>query len=88
MIGQILPNNNERCYNNFSPTFREVNTPLHKEYDLLTHFLFFYTPKAPYRQGYKRAGPTTMNSDFGGDPIRNMAEIPSPNTSQKKHLIK
>jgi hypothetical protein len=28
MIGQILPNNNERCYNNFSPTFREVNTPL------------------------------------------------------------
>jgi hypothetical protein len=29
MIGQILPNNNERCYSNFSPTFREVNTPLH-----------------------------------------------------------
>jgi hypothetical protein len=28
MIGQILPNNNERCYNNFSATFREVNTPL------------------------------------------------------------
>jgi hypothetical protein len=28
MIGQILPNNNERCYSNFSPTFREVNTPL------------------------------------------------------------
>jgi hypothetical protein len=27
MIGQILPNNNERCYNNFSSTFREVNTP-------------------------------------------------------------
>jgi hypothetical protein len=27
MIGQILPNNNEICYNNFSPTFREVNTP-------------------------------------------------------------
>jgi hypothetical protein len=27
MIGQILPNNNERYYNNFSPTFREVNTP-------------------------------------------------------------
>jgi hypothetical protein len=27
MIGQILPNNNERCYSNFSPTFREVNTP-------------------------------------------------------------
>jgi hypothetical protein len=26
MIGQILSNNNERCYNNFSPTFREVNT--------------------------------------------------------------
>jgi hypothetical protein len=22
-----LPNNNERCYSNFSPTFREVNTP-------------------------------------------------------------
>jgi hypothetical protein len=29
MIGQILPNNNERCYSNFSPTFREVNTPEH-----------------------------------------------------------
>jgi hypothetical protein len=28
MIRQILPNNNERCYSNFSPTFREVNTPL------------------------------------------------------------
>jgi hypothetical protein len=28
MIGQILPNNNERCYSNFSHTFREVNTPL------------------------------------------------------------
>jgi hypothetical protein len=28
MIEQILPNNNERCYSNFSPTFREVNTPL------------------------------------------------------------
>jgi hypothetical protein len=27
MIGQILPNNNETCYSNFSPTFREVNTP-------------------------------------------------------------
>jgi hypothetical protein len=27
MIEQILPNNNERCYSNFSPTFREVNTP-------------------------------------------------------------
>jgi hypothetical protein len=27
MIGQILPNNNERCYINFSHTFREVNTP-------------------------------------------------------------
>jgi hypothetical protein len=27
MIGQILPNNNERCYSNFLPTFREVNTP-------------------------------------------------------------
>jgi hypothetical protein len=30
MIGQILSNNNERCYNNFSPTFRKVNTPLVK----------------------------------------------------------
>jgi hypothetical protein len=28
MIGQILPNKNERCYSNFSPTFREVNTRL------------------------------------------------------------
>jgi hypothetical protein len=27
MIEQILPNNNERCYSNFSTTFREVNTP-------------------------------------------------------------
>jgi hypothetical protein len=27
MIGQILPNNNKRCYSNFSPTFREANTP-------------------------------------------------------------
>jgi hypothetical protein len=27
MIEQILPNNNERCYRNFSPTFREVNPP-------------------------------------------------------------
>jgi hypothetical protein len=27
MIGQILPNNNKRCYSNFSPTFHEVNTP-------------------------------------------------------------
>jgi hypothetical protein len=27
MVKQILPNNNEKCYNNFSATFREVNTP-------------------------------------------------------------
>jgi hypothetical protein len=27
MDGQILPNNNERCYNNFSPTFLKLNTP-------------------------------------------------------------
>jgi hypothetical protein len=27
MIGQILPNNNETCYSNFSPIFHEVNTP-------------------------------------------------------------
>jgi hypothetical protein len=27
MIGQILPNNNERCYSNFSPAFCEMNTP-------------------------------------------------------------
>jgi hypothetical protein len=27
MIGQILLNNNDRCYSNFSPTFREVNAP-------------------------------------------------------------
>jgi hypothetical protein len=27
MIWQILPNNNERYYSNFSTTFREVNTP-------------------------------------------------------------
>jgi hypothetical protein len=31
MIGQILPNNNERCYSNFSHIFREVNTPKEKE---------------------------------------------------------
>jgi hypothetical protein len=36
MIEQILPNNNERCYSNFSPTFREVNTPF------VEKFLFFY----------------------------------------------
>jgi hypothetical protein len=28
MIGQILPNNNERCYSNFSLTFHQLNTPL------------------------------------------------------------
>jgi hypothetical protein len=28
MIKQILSTNNERCYSNFSHTFREVNTPL------------------------------------------------------------
>jgi hypothetical protein len=28
MIEQILPNNNETCYSNFSSTFREVNTPI------------------------------------------------------------
>jgi hypothetical protein len=27
MIGQILSNNNEICYSNFSHTFRKVNTP-------------------------------------------------------------
>jgi hypothetical protein len=27
MIGQILPNNNKKCYSNFLPTFHEVNTP-------------------------------------------------------------
>jgi hypothetical protein len=27
MIEQILLNNNKRCYSNFSPTFREGNTP-------------------------------------------------------------
>jgi hypothetical protein len=27
MIEQILSNNNERYYSNFSPTFHEVNTP-------------------------------------------------------------
>jgi hypothetical protein len=27
MIEQILLNNNERCYSNFSPIFREANTP-------------------------------------------------------------
>jgi hypothetical protein len=28
MSGRILPNNNKRCYSNFSSTFREVNTPI------------------------------------------------------------
>jgi hypothetical protein len=28
MIEHILSNNNERCYSNFSTTFREVNTSL------------------------------------------------------------
>jgi hypothetical protein len=33
-----LPNNNERCYSNFSTTFREVNTPLlYKEACMLCH---------------------------------------------------
>jgi hypothetical protein len=31
MIRQILPNNNERCYSNFSPTFLEVNTPFEEK---------------------------------------------------------
>jgi hypothetical protein len=30
MIEQILLNNNERYYSNFSPTFREMNTPIPK----------------------------------------------------------
>jgi hypothetical protein len=28
MVGQILPNNNEKCYSNFSPNFSQLNTPL------------------------------------------------------------
>jgi hypothetical protein len=28
MVGQILPNNNENCYNNFSPKFSPLNTAL------------------------------------------------------------
>jgi hypothetical protein len=28
MVGQILPNNNEKCYNNFSPHFSQLNTAL------------------------------------------------------------
>jgi hypothetical protein len=27
MVGQILPNNNERCYSNFLSTFQQLNTP-------------------------------------------------------------
>jgi hypothetical protein len=26
MAGQILPNNNEKCYSNFSPYFSQLNT--------------------------------------------------------------
>jgi hypothetical protein len=26
MVGQILPNNNEKCYSNFSPKFSQLNT--------------------------------------------------------------
>jgi hypothetical protein len=26
MVGQILPNNNEKCYSNFSPHFSQLNT--------------------------------------------------------------
>jgi hypothetical protein len=26
MVGQILPNNNEKCYSNFSPNFPQLNT--------------------------------------------------------------
>jgi hypothetical protein len=28
MVGQILPNNNEKRYSNFSPNFSQLNTPL------------------------------------------------------------
>jgi hypothetical protein len=27
MVGQILPNNNEKCYSNFSPQLFHLNTP-------------------------------------------------------------
>jgi hypothetical protein len=30
MVGQILPNNNEKCYSNFSPKFYQLNTALKK----------------------------------------------------------
>jgi hypothetical protein len=28
MVEQILPNNNEKCYSNFSPKFSQLNTAL------------------------------------------------------------
>jgi hypothetical protein len=28
MVGQILPNNNEKCYSNFSPKFSQLTTAL------------------------------------------------------------
>jgi hypothetical protein len=28
MVGQILLNNNEKCYSNFSPKFSQLNTAL------------------------------------------------------------
>jgi hypothetical protein len=39
MIGQILPNNNKRCYGNFLPTFREVNVPLSSLPPTWTHLI-------------------------------------------------
>jgi hypothetical protein len=30
MVGQILPNNNEKCYSNFSPQLFHLNTPFGK----------------------------------------------------------
>jgi hypothetical protein len=32
MVGQILPNNNEMCYSNFSPKFSQLNTALDPQF--------------------------------------------------------
>jgi hypothetical protein len=36
MVGQILPNNNEKCYSNFSPKFSQLNTALVVQFLLKT----------------------------------------------------
>jgi hypothetical protein len=39
MVGQILPNNNEKCYSNFSPKFSQLNTA----YEIFAMMHMYYT---------------------------------------------